>query len=290
MGGLVEKPGGWFTWEPKPTSADLAAHYNNKYFGPGRGGGQYEHAYTDEEIEHKYLAPAEAEAVWRGLPGRVLEVGFGEGFFLEWFHQRGWQVHGVDFTDDGLNAFFPKLRDRVQIGDAFGLLDEVISRGETFDLVACNNVIEHVVDPLGLLQRLRRIVAPGGLLRLVAPNDGSWLQTEIVNRGLAKPEFWVAAPDHLNYFNAVTFPKVMEANGWSVSDLLADFPVDLFQLNAEAAYIGGAPAKGRAGHFARVAFEWTMWKRQGVEAVLAFRRGCAQSGVGRNLIAYARPA
>ena len=289
MGGLVERAGGWFTWEPKPTAEALAVHYNSKYFGPGRGSGQYEHGYTDEELEHKHLAPAEAEAVWGRGPASVLEVGFGEGFFLDWFAKRGWRVQGVDFTDDGLKAFFPELRDRVEIGDAFGLLDQVIARGETFDMVACNNVIEHVLDPEGLLQRLRRIVAPDGLLRLVAPNDGSWLQQEIVQRGLAKPEFWVAQPDHLNYFNADSFPRVLAANGWTVADLLADFPVDLFQLNAEAAYIGGAPAKGRAGHFARVAFEWALWKRRGVEAVVEFRRGCARAGVGRNLIAYARP-
>ena len=69
--------------------------------------------------------------------------------------------------------------------------------------------------------------------------------------------------------------------------MLAEFPVDLFLLNPDSNYAAD-PAKGRNGHFARVAFEMGLW-RQGIEAVIAFRKGCAAGGLGRNLAAYARP-
>jgi 2-polyprenyl-3-methyl-5-hydroxy-6-metoxy-1,4-benzoquinol methylase len=230
-----------------------------------------------------------AERVWGKPPGRMLEVGFGEGFFLDWFARRGWAVEGVDFTDDGLKAFFPELSERVRVGDAFSLLDAVIARGESYDLVVCNNVVEHVLDPQGLLQRLRRIVARGGMLRLAAPNDGSWLHHEIVERGMADPAFWVATPDHLSYFNTETLPRILTGNGWEVVELLGEFPIDLFLLDPDTAYTRDR-GKGRGCHFARVAFEMGLWKRGSIEAVLDFRRGCAKAGVGRNLIAYARPA
>jgi len=285
---LVERPGGWFEVEPKPTAEALASYYNQKYYGPGEGRGQYAHAYTDEELEHKRLPAAESERVWARGPGRLLEVGFGEGFTLDWFAGRGWDVSGIDFTDAGLRAFFPALLDRVTIGDAFAELDAVISRGDVFDLVVCNNVLEHVLDPEGLLRRLRRIVAPDGLLRIAAPNDGSWLHQELVARGLAGPEFWVVVPDHLNYFDADSFPKVLQSNGWTVTELLGEFPIDLFLLNPDSAYVGD-PAKGRPCHFARVAFEMGLWKRRSIDAVVDFRRGCARAGAGRNLVAYARP-
>ena len=58
---------------------------------------------------------------------RGLEVGFGEGFFLDWFAGRGWDVRGIDFTDDGLRAFFPHLIERVTVGDAFALLDALLA-------------------------------------------------------------------------------------------------------------------------------------------------------------------
>lgn len=287
---LVRTAGGWLEVAEKPSAEQLAAYYNDKYYGAREDGrGQYTHAYTDEELDHKRLGAAEAAAVWNGPPGRMLEVGFGEGFALDCFARAGWTVEGVDFTDDGLRAFFPELADKVRIGDAFALLDQIIAAGQVYDLVICNNVVEHVLDPEGLLQRLRRIVAPGGLLRLAAPNDNSWLHQEVVARGMADPGFWIAVPDHLSYFDADTLPKALAANGWAVAELLGEFPIELFLLNGDTAYTRDR-SKGRGCHFARVAFEVGLWKRRGIEAVIAFRRGCAASGTGRNLIAYARPA
>jgi 2-polyprenyl-3-methyl-5-hydroxy-6-metoxy-1,4-benzoquinol methylase len=285
---LVQKPEGYFEIEPRPTPDELSAYYRNKYFGSRDGQTPYAYGYTDEELEHKRLQPAETEHVWDRAPGRLLEVGVGEGFTLDYFIQRGWQAKGIDFTDDGVREFFPYLAEHLLLGDAFALLDAVIASGERYDLVVCNNVLEHVIDPMGLLRRLRAIVAPDGLLRIAAPNDGSWLQDQIVERGFADPEFWLAVPDHLNYFNTDTLPRSLAAHGWEVVEHLGEFPVDIFLLNPDTGYMRDR-TKGRNCHFVRIAFEMGLWRRS-LEAVIAFRRGCARAGVGRNQTVYARPA
>ena len=284
---LVRHQDGFYEITPKPSPEALAAFYRDKYYGARDGRSQYAHGYTDEELEHKRISAAEIARMADRAPGRVLEVGVGEGFTLDHFVGLGWTAQGIDFTSDGVGQFFPQHLDKVRTGDAFALLDDVIALGEVFDLVICNNVIEHVIDPLGLLQRLRAIVAPAGLLRLSAPNDGSWLQHEVVTRGLARPDFWVNPPEHLSYFTAPSLTRLMERAGWSVQDMLGDFPVDLFLLNPDSCYTD-APAKGRNCHFARVAFEMGLWRRS-IDDLINFRRGCALSGLGRNLAAYARP-
>lgn len=286
---LVEMPEGHFELDPKPTSEELAAYYRDKYFGADHGATPYAHGYTAEELEHKWLQPAEAELVWGKPPGSMLEVGVGEGFTLEYFLKRGWRARGLDFTDDGIREFFPALAEHMKLGDAYDLLDAAIASGERYDLVICNNVLEHVRDPMGLLHRLRALVTPGGLARIAVPNDGSWLQDLIVERGTAKPEFWVAAPDHLNYFNTDNLPKALAAAGWDVVEHLAEYPVDLFLLNPDTNYMAER-SLGRNCHFARVAFEMGLWKRRSLAAVVEFRRGCARAGIGRNQIAYVRPA
>jgi len=138
---LVERPEGHLEYEPRPTPDALAAYYRDKYFGADHGQTPYAHGYTAEELEHKRLQPAETEHIWGRPPGRMLEVGVGEGFSLDYFASRGWEVVGMDFTDDGLQAFFPGLADKLLLGDAFELLDQAIARGLAYapyaDIVWC---------------------------------------------------------------------------------------------------------------------------------------------------------
>ncbi len=214
----------------------------------------------------------------------MLDVGCGEGYFLRYFSDQGWEVRGLDFTADGVERHFPEFLDRLETGNLFDLLDREAQSGARYDLVVCNNVLEHVIDPLKLLEDLKKVVTPGGIVRLAVPNDGSWLQQLVVSLGHAKKDFWVCPPEHLSYFTVETLQTLLQRTGWQTLEILTAFPIELYLLNEASNYTKDR-SLGRASHFARVEFEVELCA-QSLDKLLAFRRGCAAAGIGRNMAAY----
>ena len=203
-------------------------------------------------------------------------------------HSAGWAVSGVDFTHDGLQRHFPELKEALSAGDAYQYLDYQLDAQSRYDLVVLNNVLEHVPDPMELMQRVRRLLTDTGLVRVTVPNDGSWLQQLIVAQGLAQPQYWLAPPEHLCYFTEPSLRALLHATGYQVRDTLGEFPVDLYLLNRNSNYEFDR-AKGREAHFSRIRFELGLYG-QSLQQLMVFRRGCAAVGIGRNLVAYAGAA
>lgn len=267
---------------PKPTKEELERHYNDKYFAGNHK--QYSSHYTDEEILHKRIQCLEALHFATKGADSVLDIGCGEGFFLSHFARLGWRAQGADFTLDGIRRFFPELEGRVCAGNIFETIDRFSREGITYDLVACNNVLEHVIDPLALLKKIKPLLAKKGVFRLIVPNDDSYLQHELVRRNFAQPDFWVCPPEHLNFFNVETFSSIIKAAGFDLKLLLSEFPIDMFLFNPDSNYQLD-PAKGKNCHYSRVMIE-NLIAAQSIEKLVAFRKGCAEAGIGRDLVAY----
>jgi 2-polyprenyl-3-methyl-5-hydroxy-6-metoxy-1,4-benzoquinol methylase len=285
---LIENILGFYEVHPKPSGEYLSDYYNDKYYGTNKVNNQYNYEYTPDEIIHKQIDSLEALKYLKKEPGKLMEIGFGEGFFLDRFHSLGWQINGVDFTSDGLVKYHPHLQAKVLVGDVFEAIESSIKSQEKYDLVVCNHVLEHVIDPITLLNRIHQLLNHDGVARIAVPNDGSWLQKEVVNRGFADDNYWVHPPDHLNYFTVDSLSRVIEETGFEIIDILGTFPIDCFLLNPDTNYQQKS-ALGRNCHFARVAFEVSLLN-QSIENLTEFRRGCAKAGVGRDLIVYCRPS
>ena len=280
---------GFWHIQPSPTLEDLRAFYLDRYYPKQEADQkvlQYASDYGALELEHKRIAGMEALRMLDRPPGSMLEIGVGEGFFLDEFHRAGWTIQGVDFTIDAVKRWKPHLAGMVTATDIGEYLASRSAAGDQFDLIALNNVIEHVLDPVELMFRVRKMLVPGGVVRVAMPNEASWIQSRAVALGHAEEEFWVMPPEHLNYFDAVSGARTLQHCGFHVADLLADFPIDMFLLSKDTAYTLNR-SFGRAAHEVRLRFE-TELARRSLDQLIAFRKGCAMSGVGRNLIFYAQ--
>lgn len=83
-------------------------------------------------------------------PKRVLDVGCGPGFLMEFLRELGVDVRGVDFSPSSITLAPEGVRDRIRIGP----VDALEEPDGAADLVICREVMEH----LTVLQ-VRRAVA-----------------------------------------------------------------------------------------------------------------------------------
>ena len=282
---LVRHPLGFWRVKDLPDLQTLRAYYESRYYQTAQS--NYRPTYPAEEVawfhaKTERIATSIAEV--RGVSGgTVLDVGCGEGFAMDWFDRNGYAVRGVDFSRAGMEGAHPHLLDRLETGEVQELLDAHIAAGRTYDVIWLTNVLEHVIDPLALLTRLRQLQASAGVLVVTVPNDGSAWQEFLFATGRISERFWIAIPDHLSYFDADSLRAVATATGWQCARMTADFPIDWFLGNAESDYVS-LKAKGRGAHQARIAID-TVLAGQPVQAVNRFYAAMADVGMGRQLTA-----
>lgn len=125
-------------------------------------------------------------------PGSLLEIGCGDGSFLQRMRLNGWKVRGIDFDADAITVAHERVGACVQAGQ----LADFRFPDDEFDAIAMHHVLEHVDDPLSLMAEVRRILRPGGLFVCVTPNADSW-----GHRHFGRAWRGLEPPRHLNIFS-----------------------------------------------------------------------------------------
>lgn len=149
--------------------------------------------------------------------GCLLDVGFGDGSFLENAMSIGWNVQGIDPDIETVkNARARGLN--VQQGS----LEKFVNIKDKFDVITMCHVIEHMHDPVASLRACYRLLKPGGQLWLETPNIKS------LGYSLFK-ESWrgLEPPRHLVIFNTQSLIKTLvEVGFFEVKDIPQASPCD----------------------------------------------------------------
>ena len=101
-------------------------------------------------------------------PGRLLDVGCGNGTFLKLAQAMGWTAFGCD-PDPDVIAICQETGLNATVGD----IDVFASEHASFDAITLNQVIEHVPDPLELLRQCKDLLKPGGVIWLGFPSPAA---------------------------------------------------------------------------------------------------------------------
>jgi hypothetical protein len=87
--------------------------------------------------------------------------------------------------------------------------DHVQQLGEPYQAVALFHVIEHVPNPVQLLEMCRRLIKPKGLLALKTPNVASFIA-----KLTGSSWHWVSPPAHLYLYSPKTLRLLLEKSGY----------------------------------------------------------------------------
>jgi 2-polyprenyl-6-hydroxyphenyl methylase/3-demethylubiquinone-9 3-methyltransferase len=132
---------------------------------------QLAHRWWDTQSEFKPLHdinPLRLEWISRlagGLQGKkVVDVGCGGGILSESMAQQGASVTGIDLAEKPLKvAKLHQLESGVQVDyRLIAAEDLAAAEPDSFDVVTCMEMLEHVPDPVSVMTACARMVKPGG--------------------------------------------------------------------------------------------------------------------------------
>jgi SAM-dependent methyltransferase len=134
---------------------------------------------------------------------RGLDVGCGRGDLAAEFVKRGWQMTGVEPSENACAAA------RARGVDArAGTLATVPLEPDTYDFVVFQHSLEHTLDPRGDLERVAAALKPGGTVAVTVPNFASWQAGRFRDRW-----FHLDLPRHRTHFTPDGLRRALERAG-----------------------------------------------------------------------------
>ncbi len=162
-----------------------------------------------EQGPHDSQFPMRVESFYKALKrsasriplegSRVLDIGTAGGAFLVAAERYGYESWGMEPSAD-----------LVERGKARGLkieqgtIEQNNFEESSFDMICLWDVIEHLPDPKGALNRIALLLKPDGVLLINYPDIGTWMGKLFGRR------FWWILSVHLHHFTRTTISRLLE--------------------------------------------------------------------------------
>ncbi|MDE1840481.1 MAG: class I SAM-dependent methyltransferase [Thaumarchaeota archaeon] len=212
---------------------------------------------------------------------KILDIGCGPGFFLKRAKERGWNVLGVEPSTTA--AHYAKSHGIPIIESLFEQYQSHTS--DKFDAIHSKFLLEHVIDPSGTCKSCYNLLNKGGIVCFEVPNDFNILQN-IVIKTMKKPYYWVASPEHVNYFTPKSLMSLLRKSGFKIVYTESTFPLELFLLFG-LDYVGNDKV-GQKIHGMRMKLETAIRSSGYNELKRELYNYLAHKGLGREFIVYAQ--
>lgn len=184
---------------------DYASIYDEAYYAGNGSDPLVDYAF---EFENPLESTRHYE--WRGIadliathaapPAKVLDFGCGNGGLVRFLRQRGYEAYGHDtgaWAEKALRSGLPMLGEQA-----------LEQHAGSFDVVTMIEVIEHLVNPMEALHRLRRLLKPDGLL-LILTGNAERAPRDFLSWSYVRPEI------HVSYFTPRALSLAITSAGFA---------------------------------------------------------------------------
>ncbi len=189
---------------------------------------------------------------------KVLDIGCSSGNFGKvLIDQKQCTVVGIDVNEDDLKLAAKKLS-KVLKKD---IERDSLSGLGTFDYILMADVIEHLVDPVSALKKIKKLLKPHGKLIFSVPNMANIAnRIELLGGRFEYTKFGLLDETHVHYYDRSEFEKVMSRAGFTVkkyNNTIRDLPKPV--ITAQLKKIGLTPSERfmkMAAHIDSITFQF----------------------------------
>jgi SAM-dependent methyltransferase len=136
--------------------------------------------------------------------GAILDLGCSSGAFLQSLSGKAWDLFGVEMSEKSAKQARTKSGAQVFVGD---ILDAQFGP-ESFDVITCFDVFEHLYEPRRVMAKVVNWLKPGGFFYVLVPNVDS-------AEGRIFRGYWhgLELPRHLFHYSPQSLKFLAESAG-----------------------------------------------------------------------------
>jgi SAM-dependent methyltransferase len=138
--------------------------------------------------------------------GDLLEIGCGNGFFLEEALRQGYRVHGVEPSREAAALAVEGVRGRIVVD----VMRPGLFEPETLAVICLFQVIDHLPDPGAVVEECFRLLRPGGVILCLTHNAAS-LSARLL--GERSP---IVDVEHTYLFSPATLSRLCQGYGLEI--------------------------------------------------------------------------
>jgi SAM-dependent methyltransferase len=195
---------GLYFLNPMPTANELMSYYPKTYYSyEDKEGGS---TWKQSLVRFLRVEPSDLDRIAPVESKKILDFGCGSGWSLDLYKEKGYETYGLDLDENAIST--AKKNGHIMSG-----VDLLTTNYDDsfFDFIRSNHSMEHIINPVEVVQEFHRILKDSGKLFIALPNSGSLMRSIF-----KKYWYYTGVPYHTFNYNLASLGILLQDNGFII--------------------------------------------------------------------------